>query len=72
MWRTPPGQNRARPRPPLPFAAKTHTMEFTARARRSYAAPRLVVYGRLEALTLTVQENMNKNDPVQGGNNLKT
>jgi hypothetical protein len=48
------------------------TMESIDQARRSYAPPRLVVYGRLEELTLTVQDNMNKNDPVQGGNNLKT
>lgn len=47
-------------------------MESTDRARRSYVPPRLVVYGRLAELTLTVQDNMNKNDPVQGGNNLKT
>ncbi len=40
--------------------------------RRSYVPPRLVVYGRLEELTLTINNNMNKNDPVQGGNNLKT
>jgi hypothetical protein len=39
---------------------------------RSYAPPRLVVYGRLEELTLTVNANMNKNDAIQGGNNLKT
>ena len=47
-------------------------MESAGRARRSYASPRLMVYGRLEELTLTVNNNMNKNDPVQGGNNLKT
>lgn len=41
-------------------------------ARRPYAPPRLVVYGRLEELTLTVAENMNKNDTTQGQNNLKT
>jgi hypothetical protein len=48
------------------------TMESTDQARRTYAPPRLVVYGLLEELTLTAQENMNKNDPVQGGVNLKT
>lgn len=42
------------------------------RARRSYAPPRLIVYGRLEELTLTINENMNKNDATQGQNNLKT
>ncbi|HEX6370124.1 MAG TPA: lasso RiPP family leader peptide-containing protein [Longimicrobium sp.] len=47
-------------------------MQATDHARRSYAPPRLTVYGRLEELTLTVQDNMNKNDPVQGGINLKT
>ena len=47
-------------------------MESTDRARRSYVSPRLKVYGRLEELTLTVQENMNKQDPVQGQENLKT
>lgn len=47
-------------------------MGSTDRARRPYVPPRLTVYGSLEALTLTVNQNMNKNDPVQGGNNLKT
>jgi hypothetical protein len=47
-------------------------MESTDGARRLYAPPHLVVYGRLEELTLTVNDNMNKNDPVQGGQNLKT
>jgi hypothetical protein len=47
-------------------------MESTHRSPRSYVSPRLTVYGRLEALTLTVQDNMNKNDPIQGNNNLKT
>ena len=47
-------------------------MESTDQARRSYAAPRLVIYGRLAELTLTVNENMNKNDTTQGQLNLKT
>jgi hypothetical protein len=47
-------------------------MESTDRARRPYAPPRLAIYGSLQELTLTVQDNMNKNDPVQGGINLKT
>jgi hypothetical protein len=47
-------------------------MESIDRARRSYGPPRLMVYGRLDELTLTVNDNMNKNDPVQGHNNLKT
>jgi hypothetical protein len=42
------------------------------RAPRPYSAPRLVVYGRLEELTLTVSESKNKNDTTQGQNNLKT
>ena len=41
-------------------------------APRPYAPPRLRIYGRLEELTLTVNDNMNKQDPVQGQNNLKT
>ncbi len=40
-----------------------------AAARKPYARPRLVVYGRLEALTLTEAENTNKNDMF---NNFKT
>ena len=42
------------------------------RAPRPYAPPRLVVYGKLEELTLTVSESKNKNDTTQGQNNLKT
>ncbi|HEX2210785.1 MAG TPA: lasso RiPP family leader peptide-containing protein [Longimicrobium sp.] len=47
-------------------------MESNDRTRRTYAPPRLVVYGRLEELTLTINDNMNKNDALQGQNNLKT
>ena len=47
-------------------------MESTDRPRRSYAAPRLVVYGRLEELTLTAPNPKNKNDVIQGQDNLKT
>ena len=47
-------------------------MQPTDRARRRYTPPRLSVYGRLQELTLTVNDNMNKNDAIQGGNNLKT
>ena len=47
-------------------------MESTDRSRRTYAAPRLMIYGLLEELTLTVNDNMNKNDAIQGGVNLKT
>lgn len=41
-------------------------------ARREYQPPRLKVYGTVAELTLTVNLNMNKNDSIQGGNNLKT
>lgn len=47
-------------------------MEPIDRARRAYAPPRLVVYGRLEELTLTLTNDKNKNDSLQGQNNLKT
>ena len=47
-------------------------MEPTHSARRPYEAPRLAVYGRLEELTLTNDNPKNKNDAVQGQNNLKT
>lgn len=40
--------------------------------RLPYSAPRLRVYGDLAALTLTVSISKNKNDALQGGNNLKT
>jgi hypothetical protein len=42
------------------------------RDTRAYAAPRLKVYGTVADITLTVNDNMNKNDAIQGGNNLKT
>ena len=42
------------------------------RDTRTYAAPRLKVYGTVADITLTVNDNMNKNDAIQGGNNLKT
>lgn len=48
------------------------TMESTDRARRPYTPPRLAVYGRLEELTLSNSDPNNKNDPVQGMQNLKT
>lgn len=40
--------------------------------RRSYVPPRLVIYGKLEELTLTLSNDKNKNDSLQGQNNLKT
>jgi hypothetical protein len=42
------------------------------RGTRAYVEPRLKVYGTVADITLTVNLNMNKNDSVQGGNNLKT
>jgi hypothetical protein len=41
-------------------------------ATRPYATPRLKVYGTVADITLTVNDNKNKNDSIQGGNNLKT
>lgn len=41
-------------------------------ARRPYAPPRLKIYGSLEELTLTNSNDKNKNDALQGQNNLKT
>lgn len=41
-------------------------------ARRPYAAPHLKVYGNLQELTLTATISKNKNDAVQGNDNLKT
>jgi hypothetical protein len=40
--------------------------------RRSYAPPRLKTYGTVSDITLTVNQNNNKNDSTQGQNNLKT
>ena len=39
---------------------------------RPYQPPRLKVYGTVSELTLTVNDNKNKNDTTQGQNNLKT
>ena len=47
-------------------------MQPTHLPRRPYEAPRLAVYGRREELTLTNDHPKNKNDAVQGQNNLKT
>jgi hypothetical protein len=60
-----------------PHAAVVHHhgkgwMEATDRTRRPYAPPRLAVYGRLEELTLTNDNPKNKNDVIQGMDNLKT
>lgn len=41
-------------------------------SRRPYSAPRLVIYGALEKLTLANSNDKNKNDSIQGQNNLKT
>ena len=40
--------------------------------RLPYTPPRLRIFGDLAALTQTVSISKNKNDAVQGGNNLKT
>jgi hypothetical protein len=47
-------------------------MHPSSRELSPYQPPRLKVYGTVTELTLTVNLNMNKNDTVQGGNNLKT
>lgn len=39
---------------------------------RPYQPPRLKVYGTMSELTLTVNDNKNKNDAIQGQSNLKT
>jgi len=39
---------------------------------RSYATPRLKVYGTVADVTLVVNDNKNKNDAQQGTTNLKT
>jgi hypothetical protein len=38
----------------------------------SYSAPRLVSYGDVRELTRSATTDMNKNDSLQGQNNLKT
>lgn len=55
--------------------AQTHprtSMDRNHRNPRPYARPRLVVYGALQELTLTLSNDKNKNDSIQGQNNLKT
>jgi hypothetical protein len=47
-------------------------MEPSAQELRPYQPPKLRVYGTVRELTLTVNINKNKNDAIQGGNNLKT
>ena len=47
-------------------------MQDSPSGTRAYAPPRLKVYGTVADITLTVNDNMNKNDSIQGGNNLKT
>jgi hypothetical protein len=42
------------------------------RDTRTYAPPRLKVYGTVADITLTINDNKNKNDSQQGTNNLKT
>ncbi|MBB4636173.1 hypothetical protein [Longimicrobium terrae] len=40
--------------------------------RLPYTPPRLRIFGDLAALTQTVSISKNKNDNINGGNNLKT
>jgi hypothetical protein len=40
--------------------------------RREYTPPYLVEYGDIREITRTLDNPKNKNDPVQGGANLKT
>ena len=47
-------------------------MQHSTPDRQPYAAPRLKVYGTVADVTLTVNDNKNKNDTTQGQNNLKT
>ncbi|MBW3571911.1 MAG: hypothetical protein KY467_12475 [Gemmatimonadetes bacterium] len=47
-------------------------MEANHSTRRPYAPPRLAIYGSLEELTLTLTNEKNRNDSLQGQNNLKT
>lgn len=47
-------------------------MDQSTRDLRTYMAPRLKVYGTVTDVTLTVNDNKNKNDSVQGQQNLKT
>lgn len=56
----------------LPSIMESNDMTSGRPGRRPYAAPRLRIYGSLQELTLTATVSKNKNDAVQGGNNLKT
>lgn len=47
-------------------------MNHRTESPRPYQPPRLKVYGTVSELTLTVNDNKNKNDTTQGQNNLKT
>jgi hypothetical protein len=49
------------------------TMTQSDSARSPYVAPRLKVFGTIRDVTRTATtEQHNRNDAVQGGNNLKT
>jgi hypothetical protein len=54
------------------FFSKEQPMHPQDRDTPTYAAPRLKVYGTVADITQTVNLNKNKNDSIQGGNNLKT
>ena len=47
-------------------------MDQTRQDLRGYTAPRLKVYGTVADITLTNVNDKNKNDSIQGQNNLKT
>ncbi|MFL5541162.1 MAG: hypothetical protein ACJ8J0_19400 [Longimicrobiaceae bacterium] len=47
-------------------------MNQSTRDLRTYLPPRLKVYGTVADVTLVVNDNKNKNDSLQGQNNLKT
>ena len=49
-----------------------HIMQSKEPVRLPYTAPRLRVYGDLTSLTQTNSDQKNKNDALQGQNNLKT
>lgn len=40
--------------------------------KQTYQPPRLTVYGDIRAITQNINDNLNMNDAIQGGNNLKT
>jgi hypothetical protein len=47
-------------------------MDQQEKSRRPYSRPTLSVYGDLASITRTLSNDKNKNDALQGQNNLKT